>query len=74
MNGFLARFGEPRSTCLGGKPNWRIRTKRRRLSARYRAGVLGAVVALVAVPYAEELVRCLQTSRERLPDGVKLAT
>jgi hypothetical protein len=36
--------------------------------------VLGAVVALVAVPYAEELVRCLQTSRERLPDGVKLAT
>jgi hypothetical protein len=45
---------------IQGDPDWRIRPKRRRLSARYRAGVLGAVAALVALPYGEELVRCLR--------------
>jgi hypothetical protein len=50
---------------MGGTPDWRIRSKRRRLSARYRAGVLGAVAALGIVPYGEELVRCLRASAER---------
>jgi hypothetical protein len=44
---------------LEGNSDWRIRAKRRRLSTRYRAGVLASVSALVALPYAEELVRCL---------------
>jgi hypothetical protein len=43
----------------GGDPDWRIRPKRRPLSVRYRVGVLGAVAALVAVPYGEELLRCV---------------
>jgi hypothetical protein len=47
----------------GGAPDWRITSKRRRLSARYRAGVLGAVSLLVAVPYGEELIRCLRARR-----------
>jgi hypothetical protein len=47
---------------LGGQPDWRIRQKRRRLSARYRAGVLAAVTMLVATPYAEELARCLRAT------------
>jgi hypothetical protein len=46
----------------GGHPDWRIRQKRRRLSARYRAGVLAAVMTLVAAPYAEELARCLRAT------------
>jgi hypothetical protein len=57
---------------IQGDPEWRIRPKRRRLSARYRAGVLGAVAALVALPYGEELVRCLRASASRnsqLPAG-----
>lgn len=45
---------------IQGDPDWRIKAKRRRLSGRYRAGVLGAVAALVALPYGEELVRCLR--------------
>jgi hypothetical protein len=43
----------------GGRPDWIVHPKRRRLSVRYRAGVLAAVDALVALPYAEELARCL---------------
>jgi hypothetical protein len=50
---------------IEGVPDWRIRPKRRPLSARYRAGVLGAVASLVALPYAEELVRCLRASADR---------
>lgn len=50
---------------IEGNPEWRVRTKRRRLSVRYRAGVLGAVAALVALPYGEELVRCVRSSVKR---------
>lgn len=46
---------------LGGRPDWRLRRKRRPVSARYRLGLLGAVTSLVVLPYAEELVRCLRT-------------
>ena len=45
-----------------GQPDWRIRQKRRPLSARYRAGVLAAVMTLVVAPYAEELARCLRAT------------
>jgi hypothetical protein len=50
---------------IGGDPDWRIRPKRRRLSARYRAGVVGAVAAFVAMPYGEELVRCVRARTNR---------
>jgi hypothetical protein len=43
--------------------DWRIKSKRRPLSARYRAGILGAVTGLAALPYGEELVRCLRAPR-----------
>ena len=48
---------------LEGQADWRIRGKRRRLSLLYRAGVLGAVTAFVAVPYGEELARCMRAGR-----------
>lgn len=45
---------------VGDRPDWRLRGKRRPLSAWYRAGLLGVVGACIAAPYAEELVRCLR--------------
>src|SRR5437763_4735356 len=50
---------------LDGQPDWRIKGKRRRISVVYRAGVLAAVTSLVAVPYGEELVRCLRARSQR---------
>jgi hypothetical protein len=48
---------QARSTLgLGGAPDWRLKPKRRRLTPRYRAGVLASLAALVAAPYGEELV------------------
>jgi hypothetical protein len=44
----------------GGEPDWRLRPKRRPLSRSYRIGILVSVGALGALPYAEELVRCLR--------------
>jgi hypothetical protein len=45
---------------LEGRRDWKLRPKRRPLSRRYRAGLLGAVAATLAAPYAEELARCLR--------------
>jgi hypothetical protein len=45
-----------------GASVWRLR-RRRRLPGDYLAGVLGAVAALIAGPYAEELWRCAKTSK-----------
>ncbi len=47
----LFRLGDER-------PDFSLRRKRRPLSRRYVSGVLGAIAALVVVPYAEELWRC----------------
>jgi hypothetical protein len=44
----------------GGEPDWRIRPKRRPVSRRYRIGTLGVVGGLGALPYVEELVRCMR--------------
>jgi hypothetical protein len=44
----------------GGRADWRLRRKRRPLSAGYRAAVLFAVTSLMALPYGEELVRCVR--------------
>jgi hypothetical protein len=48
----------------GDQPEWRIRPKQRSVSRQYRAGVLTAVGALVAAPYAEELLRCLRVRKQ----------
>jgi hypothetical protein len=48
---------------LEDRADWRIRRKRRGLSVRYRAGILGSVSLLIAVPYGEELLRCLRAQR-----------
>jgi hypothetical protein len=56
----------------GENAEWRIKRKRRPLSTRYRAGVLAAVAGLVALPYGEELARCLR-ARERAGAGVHVA-
>jgi hypothetical protein len=43
-----------------GKADWKLKRKRRQLSREYRAGLLAAVAALVALPYGEELLRCVR--------------
>jgi hypothetical protein len=50
---------------VGGAPDWRLKPKRRRLTRRYRAGVL-ASLAVVAAPYGEELVRCVRARESAL--------
>lgn len=55
---------------LGGRPDWRLRRKRRPLSPAYQAGILGAVAALIALPYGEELARCLRASGEDQCSGL----
>jgi hypothetical protein len=45
------------------KPDFRLRRKTRPLSARTRVTVLSAVAVFGALPYLEELVRCLRVNR-----------
>ncbi|AUS81933.1 diguanylate cyclase/phosphodiesterase [Actinoalloteichus sp. AHMU CJ021] len=42
---------------------WTLRLKRPSLPPRYLAGVGGAILGLIALPYGEELVRCLRARR-----------
>jgi hypothetical protein len=51
-----------------GRPRLAPERKRRPVSPRYRIGFLGAVTGLVAVPYSEELWRCLRASRRSRVD------
>lgn len=48
-------------------PDWRLRFKRPPLSRRYVATILGVIAALIAIPYAEELLRCYRTDRTFAP-------
>jgi hypothetical protein len=55
---FLAIWG------VGGrKGRWRLRLKKERLPAGYLRRILGAIVATLAVPYANELWRCVRAQR-----------
>ncbi|MCG7203301.1 diguanylate cyclase [Streptomyces arenae] len=45
-----------------GPEDWRLLPKERPLPATYLAALAGVIVAGVAVPYAEELWRCLRTA------------
>lgn len=44
---------------------WPLRLKRSRLPAGYLASVAVATAGLIAIPYAEELVRCVAAARRR---------
>lgn len=46
------------------RPVFALQAKRRPLSRRYRIGLLASMTALSAVPYAEELWRCLKARRD----------
>ncbi|GAC1550262.1 MAG: hypothetical protein NVS3B16_24530 [Vulcanimicrobiaceae bacterium] len=48
-------------------PRWRFEAKRPALTARYVATILAAVTVAVALPYAEEFVRCYRVDRTLLP-------
>ncbi len=62
---FAAIFGRG-----GEAPRWRLEPKRPALTPRYIATILGLVTVSIALPYAEEFVRCLRTDRTLLPhDG-----
>jgi hypothetical protein len=48
-------------------PRWRFEHKRPALTPRYIATVLAAVTVCVALPYAEEFVRCYRVDRTLRP-------
>ena len=48
---------------LRGSADWRIKSKRRPVSSAYQAGILATVGMLVALPYGEELARCVRAAR-----------
>ncbi|SHH75974.1 hypothetical protein SAMN05444521_1768 [Streptomyces sp. 3214.6] len=51
---------------------WRLVPRRRPLSPVYLAGIAAAVGTCVALPYGEELLRCVRAARARKhagPDG-----
>lgn len=52
-----------RGAC--GRGAWRPHWKRPPLPGGYVASVAGAIVLLVALPYGEELYRCLRAARQR---------
>ncbi|MFI9722021.1 diguanylate cyclase [Streptomyces sp. NPDC052396] len=57
---------QARALLHGGRGTpgaWRLVPRRPPLPRRYRAGVALAVGAFVALPYAEELIRCLRARR-----------
>ena len=49
------------------RARWRIEAKRPALPAIYVASILGAAIAFLALPYAEEFVRCYRVDRTLLP-------
>jgi hypothetical protein len=56
-----------RAALRGGRgpDDWRLLPKRHPLPAPYLAGIAGAVTLCVALPYAEEMVRCVRAARRR---------
>jgi hypothetical protein len=46
-------------------PDWRLRPKSRPLSRAQKAAAIGSILLFGAVPYTEELARCLRARRDR---------
>jgi hypothetical protein len=57
----------------GDKDAWRLVPRRRPLPRPYLAGIAAGITARVAVPYAEELVRCVRAARRRRAEGEEAA-
>ncbi len=49
----------------GGPDDWRLLPKRHPLPPSYLAAIAGSVGLFVALPYGEELVRCVRAGRRR---------
>jgi hypothetical protein len=49
---------------------WRLRLKRHRLSGAYLAAIGVEIIGLIAVPYGEELLRCVRASRQTATPSV----
>ena len=47
------------------KAEWRLRLKPRRLSKRYLASIIAAILAFIVVPYGDEVQRCLRAQKNR---------
>jgi hypothetical protein len=58
-------WDELRELTRPGRGWWRLRRKHAPLPAGYLAGVAAATLGLIAVPYAEEMIRCLAAARRR---------
>jgi hypothetical protein len=59
-------WDELRELFRGDDPGrWKLRRKDPPLPAGYLAGIGAAITALVAVPYGEELLRCLRAGKRR---------
>jgi hypothetical protein len=56
-------WDQARKLVSGQRPKQRLRLKRRPLSLAYVLGMCTSITAFVAVPYGEELVRCLREHR-----------
>ncbi|WP_326615764.1 hypothetical protein [Streptomyces decoyicus] len=58
-----------RATLRGGvkRDDWKLLPKENPLSATYLAGLGLAIGGCVALPYAEELTRCVKAARARKP-------
>ncbi|MEU9014609.1 diguanylate cyclase [Streptomyces sp. NPDC048479] len=56
-----------RATLAGGRSpgDWKLLPKENPLPARYLAGLAAVIGAGVALPYAEEMVRCVRARRAR---------
>jgi hypothetical protein len=48
----------------GSRDAWRLRWKRHPLPGAYLGSFGAAIVGLIAVPYGEELLRCVRTARQ----------
>jgi hypothetical protein len=45
------------------RPRWNVRPKAEGIAPAYTAAILTAIAAFIAIPYAEELVRCYRVDR-----------
>ncbi|MEU0437872.1 hypothetical protein ABZ153_41090 [Streptomyces sp. NPDC006290] len=52
----------------GHTDDWKLLPKQRPLRARYLAAIAGGVGLCVVLPYAEEMIRCVRTCRDRDTD------
>jgi hypothetical protein len=57
-------WDQARALLRPGSADWGLRLKRPRLPDRYLAGIGAGIAACLALPYAEELTRCVRADRQ----------